>query len=104
MSVLNITPRERMIDADGRPYFLWDSELTLDGFEALLRDPDPEVRAYNLGRLMRQARPDDVFAFASLREIRAAWPLLERYLGRTRTFWAWLLERWEDPDGVDREA
>jgi hypothetical protein len=102
MSVLNITPRERMTDAQGRPYFLWDCDLTLDGFEALLRDADPEVRAYNLGRLMRQARPDDVFAFVTLREIRAAWPLAQRYLGRTRAFWSWILDRWENGDGVDR--
>ena len=104
MSVLNITPRERMTDVLGRPYFLWDCDLTLDGFESLLRDPDPEVRAYNLGRLMRQARPDDVFSFVTLREIRTAWPLLQRYLGRTRAFWTWILDRWENVDGVDREA
>jgi hypothetical protein len=43
---------------------------------------------------MRQAKPDDVFQFATLADIRAMWPRLVRYLGRSRTFWAWLLEAW----------
>jgi hypothetical protein len=70
MSVLAPTPPERMVDAKGRPYFLWDEDITLDVFRGRLADPDPEVRAYYLGKLMRQAKPDDVFTFASLRDIR----------------------------------
>lgn len=95
MAVLNITPRQRMVDQQGRPYFLWDMELTLEAFEERLRDPDPDVRAYFMGKLMREARPDDVFGFVSLAEITEHWPSLERYLGRTRGFWTWLLASWE---------
>jgi hypothetical protein len=35
----------------------------LEEFRERLRDPDPAVRAYYLGKLMRQAKPDDVFTF-----------------------------------------
>jgi hypothetical protein len=94
------TPRERMLDGAGRPYFLWDVDMTLDRFEALLRDPDPDVRAHAIGSLMRQAKPDDVFTFVRLDEIRALWPRLERHLGRTRPFWTWLLEMWARPDAT----
>jgi hypothetical protein len=45
MPILNPTPPERMVDAKGRPYFLWDDEMTLDQFRARLREPDIEVRA-----------------------------------------------------------
>lgn len=45
MSVLNITPRQRMIGALGRLLFLWETDLTVESFEALLRSPDPETRA-----------------------------------------------------------
>jgi hypothetical protein len=96
MSVLNITPPDRMTDRRGRPYFLWDSEMTLDQFRAALRHEDPEVGAYFLGKLMRQARPDDVFLFASVAEIRSLWPGVRRYLGRSKAFWTWLLQAWED--------
>jgi hypothetical protein len=96
MSILAPTPDDRMVDARGRPYFLWDDDLTVDAFRARLRDPDPDVRAYYLGKLMRQAKPDDVFRFVTLREIEAALPAVERYLGRSRPFWLWLLERWRE--------
>jgi len=60
--------------------------MTLEAFERGPRDPNPDVRAYLVGKLMRQAKPDDVFAFVSPRTIRDLWPRLERYLGQTRRF------------------
>ncbi len=83
-----------MLDSQGRPYFLWDEDLTLAAFRELLHDPDPERRAYFLGKLMRQAKPDDVLAFASLDEIEAQLASVDRYLGNSRAFWHWLLEEW----------
>lgn len=96
MSVLAPTPPDRLVDQRGRPYFAWDEDLTLAAFAALLRDRDPEVRAYYLGKLMRQAKPDDVFTFVTLDELVAAMPSVERYLGKTRDFWRWLVERWTE--------
>lgn len=95
MSVLNPTRKDLLTDDQGRPYFLWDVELTLDEFRAKLRDGSHAGRAYLVGKLMRQAKPDDVFEFVTLAEIRDLWPDLHRYLGRTREFWTWLLDRWE---------
>ena len=97
MSVLAPTPGDRLVNERGQPYFLWDEEMTIDQFRELVRDPDSVVRAYFVGKLMRQAKPDDVFTFVSLREIHELYPALEKYLGRTRAFWVWLLERWR-PD------
>ena len=79
MSVANPTPPEKLVDDRSRPYFLWDTDMTLDEFEAKLGDSNPEVRAYFVGKLMRQARPDDVFAFVGLRQIDELWSLLERH-------------------------
>lgn len=97
--LLAVTPPELLCDSMGRPYFLWDLEMSLDEFRARLVDPDPEVRAYFVGKLMRQAKPDDVFTFVSRREIESSWPLLVRYLGRKREFWSWLLDTWARLDG-----
>jgi len=100
MSILNPTAPDRMVDAAGRPYFLWDVDMTPEWFRAGLRDPDLDVRAYLVGKLMRQAKPDDVFLFVRLKDIVELWPRLERFLGRSLPMWRWLLERWrEEGDG-----
>ncbi len=68
--------------------------MTADEFQRGLRNPDPNVRAYLVAKLMRQAKPDDVFSFVSAREIIELWQRVERHLGRSRAFWTWLFERW----------
>jgi hypothetical protein len=97
MSALAPTPAERIVDDKGRPYFLWDDDLTLEDFRARLCDSDPAVRAYFIGKLMRQAKPDDVFSFVSLKQVEDHLELVKPYLGRKREFWLWVLERWEEP-------
>lgn len=94
-NVLNPTPRDVMLDAQGRPYFLWDCDMTLERFVGLLEHPDPELRAYLVGKLMRQAKPDDVFEFVTPRTIEELWPKLNRYLGETREFWTWIFATWK---------
>ena len=93
--MLNPTPPEKLCDAHGRPYFLWDLDMTLERFRALLDDPDPDVRAHALGKLMRQARPDDALVLVSLAQIRRDWERVQRHLGNRREFWAWLLPELE---------
>lgn len=94
MVFLNITPRERLTDAAGRPYFAWDSDLTLAEFQRRLQDADPQVRGYFAGKLMRQARPDDVFAFLTVAGIGEDWAFIQPHLGASRDFWTWILTRW----------
>ncbi len=69
--------------------------MTLDEFRQRLQDPDPDVRSFLIGKLMRQAKPDDVFTFVRPGEIRQLWPQVVRHLGRSREFWAWLFDAWE---------
>jgi len=88
------TPPERLVDAQGRPYFLWDIDLTLEAFRDRLRTGTSTERAYWLGKLMRQAKPDDVFEFVSLAGVQALWPEVVRHLGQTREFWTWMLRTW----------
>jgi len=102
--VLAPTPSELLIDQAGRPYFLWDSDLTLDGFRGRLEHPDPDVRAYHIGKLMRQAKPDDVFTFVSLDVIAGLWSRLVRYLGQRRAFWEFFFDTWEKQGRVRRRV
>lgn len=95
MATLFPTAPDKLVDQAGRPYFLWDTELTLDQFRTKLADTDPIVRAYFIAKLMRQAKPDDVFTFVSPGEILANWPALTRHLGQSLAFWTWLFETWK---------
>jgi len=90
------TPPERLVDAAGRPYFLWDVNLTIGELRRLLADPDEDVRAYWTGKILRQAKPDDVFQFVTRRTIESLWPRLERYLGTSKPFWEWILKSWNE--------
>ena len=83
-----------MLDASGRPYFLWDTDMTLERFEELLRSGEEDLRAHLVAKLMRQAKPDDVFLFVRLDEIRDLWAKIHHRLGRTREFWSWWMKRW----------
>jgi hypothetical protein len=87
------TPIERMLDEHRRPYFLWDVDMTLERFQEQLRG-DERVRRHLIAKLMRQAKPDDVFTFVRLDEISARWDSLEPRLVRMREPWAWWLRQW----------
>lgn len=94
MTLLRPTPPHLLVDERQRPYFLWDLDMTIDEFRQRLADPDRLVRAYFLGKLMRQAKPDDVFEFVSTGELADLWQDVQPYLGRTRDFWHWLVGVW----------
>lgn len=94
MAILCPTPRDRMVDSASRPYFLWDSDVTLERFQEHLRTGTEAVRVHLVAKLMRQAKPDDVFEFVRLGEITRLWPLVGPRLGRTREFWTWWLQVW----------
>ena len=97
-----LNPTRKLCDAHGRPYFLWDCDLTLDEFIANLKHPDMPIRAYFAAKVMRQAKPDDVFTFLTLQQIAELWPNLKRYLGKKLEFWDWLLGIWEKQGHVQR--
>jgi len=68
--------------------------MTLVELEQRLASDDLSVRAYLIGKIMRQAKPDDALQLVSPQDLADLWPMLEKYLGETREFWSWLLEEW----------
>lgn len=96
------TPRERLVDPQGRPYFLWDVDMTLDEFERAVGDAQSPARPYLIGKLMRQAKPDDALQYVTAQEMANLWPSIERYLGKSRPFWTWLLDQWEQRGFITR--
>jgi hypothetical protein len=90
-----------MRELDRRPYFLWDEDISIGELRAILRgrsDDDPE-RLRLLGKMLREARDLDVWAFVTATEVARALPLLGRRLGRRRAFWDFLIRGWQE-DGL----
>jgi hypothetical protein len=83
----------------GRPYFLWDVDVTEDELRERLRDPDPAIRAQWQARIMREAQYKLVWQYLSLSDILANWANIRRHLGRKRAYWDYLLEHWRQ-DGL----
>jgi hypothetical protein len=69
--------------------------MTLVEFQGHLASSDRRMRAYLVGKLMRQAKPDDVFTFITTADLTDLWPDVQPYLGRTRAFWHWLMAAWD---------
>ncbi len=76
------------------PYFLWWDRISEDELRERLRSPDPYERGSWAGRVMREARWQDVWRYLSVQDILRDWPYLVRNLGRERKFWESLLEGW----------
>jgi hypothetical protein len=76
--------------------------MTLAEFEKALRDESSPARAYLIAKMMRQAKPDDALQFVPPQQMADLWPAIERHLGKSRPFWAWLLEQWEQRGFIRR--
>ncbi|MGH7488389.1 MAG: hypothetical protein ACREMY_22745 [bacterium] len=82
------------LSSDGAfPYFLWDEPMTMNElFERLQRSDAERMRL--LGKIMREARDKDVWLFTTPAEVSQRWADLQRYLGKRRDFWVFLLNEW----------
>ena len=80
-----------LLRPDARPYFLWWTDCTVADLHAHLASDDPEVAAYWLGALLREANTRDVWLFTTPADVARRWPYVLRHLGRARERWAWLL-------------
>ena len=80
----------------GRPYFLWDEELTNDELRAILADPTHPRHDPLLAKTLREARDIDVWAFTTPAAVARALPRLERRLGRRYAFWRFLIDGWRE--------
>lgn len=89
-------------DAGARPYFVWDEDITYGELREKLASPDAGERALWMGRVMREARYQDVWKLLRLADVLALLPRIEPHLGRARAFWLWLIEGWRNDGLVPR--
>jgi hypothetical protein len=83
-----------LTDDDARPYFLWDEQRTVRELREALAAAEPGEWSRLVGKLMREARDEDVWKFVTPEQVWQQLASLEPYLGRRRNFWHYLLEAW----------
>lgn len=80
---------------DVRPYFLWSEELSMGELRAILAGEHGEyLRWVYAGRVLREARMQDVWLFFTPNWVSENWERLSPYLGRKREFWLHCLTVW----------
>lgn len=88
-----------MARGDLRAYFLWDEDVSIAELRAVLAGPDGPVRERLLGKMLREARDVDVWAFVTPTEVARMLEPLRRRLGRRYAFWKFLIDGWRS-DGL----
>lgn len=88
-----------MTQTDLRPYFLWDEDVSIGELEALLAGPPSPARDRLFGKMLREARDLDVWAFVTPAAVARELPNLRRRVGRRYAFWSFLIEGWRT-DGL----
>ena len=86
-------------DPNGRPYFLWDEDVSVGELRQALAEGSEHERQRLAGKLLREARDVDVWAFLTPAAVAALLPVLGRRLGRRERFWKFLIEGWRS-DGL----
>lgn len=92
------TSQDLLLD-ETRPYFLWWLDATVGDLRRHLKSDSEQVRAYWLGSLLREANSRDVWRYTTPEEVRALWPAVYRYLGKSRKLWSHLLQL-PEPTGL----
>ncbi len=82
------------VDPQAVPYFLWDEPMTVHELRQRLKMASAPEKARLLGKILREARDWEVWAFTTPEEVAGMWPKLAKHLGRRRPFWAFLLGEW----------
>ena len=88
-----------MTQADRRPYFLWDEDISIAELHSQLREGREAERLRLMGKMLREARDIDVWHFVTPEEVARALPELRRRLGRRGPFWEFLIHGWQS-DGI----
>jgi hypothetical protein len=91
MSMLQPTS-EKLRNENHRPDFLWWLNCTVGQFKEFLASNDVGTRAYYLGASLREANTRDVWIFTTPDTVKLHWRELNRYLGKSRERWAYLLD------------
>ena len=78
-----------------RPDFLWDEDLSREDLKRILNSGNEEERLYYAGKILREARFEEVWDYISPAFLASHWEKLRLRLGRKKKFWEFLYTTWQ---------
>ncbi|MBI4604081.1 MAG: hypothetical protein HY721_19160 [Planctomycetes bacterium] len=81
---------------DETPYFAWDRPLTVREIKERLRTSSGIERDRLVAWILREAAFRDVWQFLTPREVDVSLVRIERFLGRRRDFWRYIIREWHE--------
>jgi hypothetical protein len=74
--------------------FLWDEPLSRDDLKKVLAGEDEKESLYYAGKILREARFEEVWEYLSPAFLASHWEKLRAKLGRKKGFWDFFYSTW----------
>ena len=84
----------RMKQANDRPYFLWDYDLTNDQVNQILHGNNKIEKIWMLSRILESARFEDIWKYTTVKEVKTLFPEL-KLKKPIRQAWEHALSVWQ---------
>jgi hypothetical protein len=81
---------------DEIPYFSWDRSLTVAQIREELRMRTGREGVRLASWMMREAATPDVWQFLTPQEVDSRFAEIEPLLGRRRSFWKFIIQKWHE--------
>ena len=83
-------------DDETEPSFCWDRPWTAGTIREKLRTTEGFQRDQLVAWIMREATFDEVWSFLTPREVDECLPRIERFLGRRKGYWPYIIGAWHE--------
>jgi len=93
MKYLNIST---LLNKEQIPYFCWDRKLTVKDIQNNLQRYSGLQKIMYTAWIMREAAFNDVWYFLSPYDVFRELSSIEKFLGRKKNFWRYILEKWHE--------
>lgn len=86
----------------GRPYFIWDYDISEEQVGAILQGDDEFAKSWLIGRIVQYARWDDIWAYLTLDDVRQHFDQIAWRFPFMKEMWAHALAMWSQEAGKPR--
>ncbi|MBN1900940.1 hypothetical protein JW926_06390 [Candidatus Sumerlaeota bacterium] len=91
---------QHTIEEEKFPSFCWDRNWTVSEIRRRLRDSKQWDRDLLMAWIMRESPISEVWDYLTPVEVADSFPRIQRFLGRRRDFWNYIIGAWREPGKI----